>query len=110
MVVEAKKRFDQGEAGQDIGWYEWADEYIGLKETRLDELHSIGSDEDPLGRAREIRALANARVKKHREKKKAETPRYGNGEESKTASSSVPAAETASGDSAIRLGAGDPLK
>ncbi len=94
MVVEAKKRVDQGDAG-DISWYEWAELHIGLKKTRLDELHSIGSVGDPLDRAREIRELAKARAQRHRDKKKAIPLR--NGEESKTEGSAAPAAETDSG-------------
>lgn len=97
MVVAAKKRVIQGEFS-DTGWYGWADEHIGLKPTRLDELLSIGNAKDPLGRAREIRELAKARARRHRDKNKVSPSR--NGKKSKTEGSAVPAAEAASGDSA----------
>ena len=94
MVVEAKKRVDKDET-VDIDWYEWAETHIGLKKTRLDELHSIGSADDPLDRARQIRKLAKTRAQRHRDIKKTSPLR--NGEESKTEDSAGPAAKTERG-------------
>ena len=64
VVVEAKKRLDEG-AVQGVGWYEWAEKHTGLKKTRLDELHSIGSAKDPMARAQEIHGLNKARAQRH---------------------------------------------
>ena len=77
-----------------IDWLAWAEEHIGLKKTRLEELLSIGRAEDPLARAQEIRGLGKARAQRSRDKKKPTPLRHGEEPETETSSDPTPPPDT----------------
>ena len=97
IVVAAKQHVDQGRAG-DIGWYDWALEHTGLRETRLKELYSIGIADDPLTELHRQRGLGKTRNKTLRDKKKAEAPPSRDGDdplsETEPKAGTAPALET----------------
>ena len=95
MVCAARKRVEDGEVGE-IGWYAWAKKHTGLGESRLRELFSIGSADDPLAEAQRLRGLVRDRAKKRRDKKKATPIRIGGDPRLETAI--VQAPETAGGE------------
>ena len=95
MVCAARQRVENGEAGE-IGWYAWAEKHTGLGESRLRDLFSIGSADDPLAEAQRLRGLVRDRAKKRRDKKKATPMRIGGDPRLETAI--VQAPETAGGE------------
>ncbi len=72
LMREARRRVEDGEAGDHIKWYTWARENIKLSYSRLYELQCIAEADDPRKELERIRKLTRERVKEHREKKAAE--------------------------------------
>ncbi len=72
LMREARRRVEDGEAGDDIKWYAWALEKIKLSKSRLRDLQRIAAADDPAKELERQRKLMQKRVEKHREKKAAE--------------------------------------
>ena len=70
LVREARKRVNEGKAGQLVTWSEWATKHIDLGESRLRELQRIADADDPKAELERIRAGNRERAAKHRAKQK----------------------------------------
>lgn len=71
-----RSRVQNGEAGN-VTWYQWGLKNIKLSPSRLRELQRIAEAKDPRKELERIRKLTQARVQRHRERKRSPPLRNG---------------------------------
>jgi hypothetical protein len=76
LIRVLRSRIENGEAGP-VTWYSWARKNIQLSMSRLRELQSIAVAEDPRTELERIRRKTQARVQRHRERKRSAPLRNG---------------------------------
>jgi hypothetical protein len=76
LVRVLRSRIENGEAG-DVTWYQWGPKNINLSLSRLRELQRIAEAPDPRKELERLRKMTQARVQRHRERKRSAPLRNG---------------------------------